>query len=82
MKKKIFLLIINKKKIFFEKKIFFIKIKNSYLGILEIYYGHIPIITFLKNTYIKIYYKNNKKDIFITRGFLECIYDKINILIF
>ncbi len=81
MKEKINLLIISKKKIFFKKNIFFIKIKNNLFGNLEIYYKHTPIIIYLKKSYIEIFYKNKLKNIFIYKGFLEYINDNINILI-
>ncbi len=73
------LLIISKSEILFNKnKINFIKINNFY-GNFEIYSNHTPILCILKKCNIYIY-KKKIYNIYIHKGFLECIYDKITII--
>ncbi len=74
------MLVFSKYKFLFKyKEIKFIKICNFY-GNFEIYKNHCPLITILKKCYIYVY-KKKIYDIFIYKGFLKCVCDKIIIVV-
>ncbi len=73
------ILIISKNNIInYNKNINFIKINNLY-GNFEIYKNHTSLFSYLKKCNIYIY-KKKIYNIYIHKGFLECIYDKITIV--
>ncbi len=73
------ILIVSKDKILFDDFIEYIKINDLYNNI-EIYYKHISILLFIKKCNLYLYKNNNKKHIYVNKGFFEFFDNNIRIL--